>query len=377
MTSRIREEHRDFTQLGGLVHVRITIKEVIHGYLQENLRTPATLLVCVVYVSKLRNTTRSVESVRLDCHFAGHDRSEAPVVLDFAPRQVSLVHNRQADPIATGIETGARTVQILERAGVSFELGTGDRPNTRAIAAISGSSEPHRVSWNLKLNTSAETLVPPIFRVAVLLRRSGDETFQCTFSIKSKTATAALSRFRELFHLSSPQNDPVIFDPSSHPSGRQNNLLEVDLNQAIDFQNDLDEPLGPDSKPSEEHPIRTAEGATSEETLPPTSEYSVPPAEGITLEQIPVAATELPTPEKLADWLKLSMYFQGIAAESLSTDAAARPGTDMPPHIWVINQLDDDITVVVSKWSDSGNLPADTTTDTSGTVEDVRFSETV
>lgn len=67
--------------------------------------------------------------------------------------------------------------------------------------------------------------------------------------------------------------------------------------------------------------------------------------------QQPLTAAELPLPEETKEWKGLTSYLQERAAASKRLlDAGIRIMKGIPPYVWVINEHDESITVVVSKY---------------------------
>ncbi|OAL33202.1 hypothetical protein AYO20_07519 [Fonsecaea nubica] len=364
MTSTLIVDDRDVDDRAS-VRVRIHQREARHGYLEDH-DTLATLLVYEVAVSSQQSITEAIKRIDLECHIANYDGSEAPIIWDVAPHGMNLVHGEQTDV----------TAGTIGGTGPSVRWEAGEAPNTQRFAIIYGSSRQGLASWVLDVNKFSEptSVVFPSFRIAVLLRRSSNKKFQCTFRIDIAKRLGG-------FFVSSSPKDVFVYDPSLHPSSSPNTLRIEDLRKSIDFQNDpdkpfvRDEPFDPDTGKAVEP---TAEGSTSIPTITLTSGYQLPAEGEIAPQQGLIKATELPRPEKSVEWAKLSSYFQGTAAaESPSTDVAPRREADTPPHIWVINRHFDEITVVVSKGGGFKTLPDETTTPTYSLVGEVTFSETL
>lgn len=70
-----------------------------------------------------------------------------------------------------------------------------------------------------------------------------------------------------------------------------------------------------------------------------------------------VVAPNLPTPETVEEWRSLSRYLGGTSVEAKSgIGHFTRFVTRVPPYVWVINQHNEDITVVVKKFSPNRQL---------------------
>lgn len=68
------------------------------------------------------------------------------------------------------------------------------------------------------------------------------------------------------------------------------------------------------------------------------------------LDQQAIPALNLPTPEATEEWGSISRYLAGAAAEAKSGFGQfVRFVKRTPPYIWVINQHDEDITVMVNR----------------------------
>jgi hypothetical protein len=74
-------------------------------------------------------------------------------------------------------------------------------------------------------------------------------------------------------------------------------------------------------------------------------------------DQQAIRARDLPNPETTEEWGSLSRYLEGTAAEAKSgIGRFIRFVRRIPPYVWVINQHDEDITVMVKKYSPNRQL---------------------
>jgi hypothetical protein len=343
---------------------RVVSKDVIHGYLHER-SGPATLLIYEVVFNLGTNIGR-IESVHVDCLYAGYGGSKGPEVLKVAPGAMSLVPATQAETIIAGGETKAGSAQIQDVPSGRFKWEKGVSQKTATIrGSVRSELENQVASWTLEVNPvnpSAETDMPTGFRAVVLLKRSGNDKFQCTWRINAKTSGLKVSgswlksSFAEpLLWRSSSRYDPIIYDPSL-PSTIMLDIQETENLELIDLLKFCYYPLDPPSKSPGKDPI--------------------PAAKETKLEQTPITASELLTPEKTGDWESMSSYLHGPAAGVPESSDPVQAVKAMPPHIWVINQHAEDITIVVSKYR-RGHRLSGATPDTSDTGGDVKFSNTV
>lgn len=90
------------------------------------------------------------------------------------------------------------------------------------VARIVGRNEGGRnqARWDLVENPSAADGIPSLLRVAVLVKREGDEDFTATVGVKSKVdwKQSVVSKFQDLVG-ATPKDDPVIFRPGLEPVG--------------------------------------------------------------------------------------------------------------------------------------------------------------
>ena len=84
-------------------------------------------------------------------------------------------------------------------------------------------------SWTLEENTTKETGIPVAMRVGILLKRSTDDDFYCTVSLRTKADVK--TRMKELLG-GREADDPIIFNPAAPPT---NKLKEYDIDNLGSF----------------------------------------------------------------------------------------------------------------------------------------------
>ncbi|KAG6356899.1 hypothetical protein INS49_014774 [Diaporthe citri] len=228
-------QRSNITERKGVIDIRCTGADVIHGYLQ-NGKAPATLLVYEFQFDP-RKISRRITTVDMEFRF-GSEFGKEPEVLKVSPKgRMTLVPTTQTETTTVGGDTKAGGNVFGAEFGSSWKWEKVISRESRDATTIVGSMDiqgrnygpSNAVSWTIMENASEGTGVPAHVRTAVLLSRGDDEElFYSMFKIKAQVDL--VSKFTRLFG-STPRDDPILYDTTLPPT---NNLREYDLNSLGD-----------------------------------------------------------------------------------------------------------------------------------------------
>ncbi|KAI1114920.1 hypothetical protein F5Y14DRAFT_412443 [Nemania sp. NC0429] len=213
-------------------YVSCIAKAIIHGTLDTNTWTPATLLVYDFEFSPLRSGTR-IKEVVIIFQFSpkANGTKTGPKVISIQP---SGTHTMLETTESTSRKLRGEFTANFSNAGFNVGPTVGGEWNsstvrryaTAVIGATPADDWGHRYQarWSLFENESQHSGVPTLLRSAILLergRQEGDGEFICvpTIEVKVDFKTTVLT----LFSTNSP-DDPIEFSNEYEPF----NELEID-----------------------------------------------------------------------------------------------------------------------------------------------------
>jgi hypothetical protein len=210
----------------GLVDVRCTIKDIVHGSYSAGSDDPCSLIVVQFRFDRDGNSRR-IKEARIWLTFSAIEKGNPdPEVAKAFPDRTFTVEPKtqiESSTIAGGANIGFNVLGA-EVGGEFRREKTVDREATDATL-VRGSIDtvgrnfgrPNAVSWTLLENKTDKTGVPASMQCAILLRREDDSKFQAHFKMKivADTRTTVQSIFK-----SNPKDDPVLFDPDIRPTNK-------------------------------------------------------------------------------------------------------------------------------------------------------------
>ena len=217
----------------GAVDVRCSCLDIIHGLFDSDGTAFSTLLV-LEFRFDVRKRARRIASVDITLEFDSiQPDAPAPEVYSIAPvGRLSLVQTTQQEhkKKSAGIKLDVGAVLGLDVGG-SLQWEKGIDRDTMDATTVIGSidllgrnwGKPNCASWTLLENKTTKTGVPQSMRVALLLKRKDENSFQCMATIKAKADTR--SSLESLFG-AKPKDDPVLFDSTMKPT---NNLQQYEV----------------------------------------------------------------------------------------------------------------------------------------------------
>jgi hypothetical protein len=224
-------QRREILQRKDAFNIQCTAIDVIHGKLDSNSNSLATLIVLKFWFDK-RHLGRRIASADIRLEFSGMDpEGERPEVHAITPHdKATLVETttHQEDTVEGMLHGGV--------AGHGADVGgsyTWKRvisQDTSDATTISGSidleghlwGEPNCASWTLLENETRKSGVPSTIQLAVVLKRENLEPFQCTVGVRARADKKTALEW--LFGAKS-NDDPVLFNPEFPPT---NKLREYD-----------------------------------------------------------------------------------------------------------------------------------------------------
>ncbi|KAH6876600.1 hypothetical protein B0T10DRAFT_497783 [Thelonectria olida] len=233
------------TERRGIIEVRCKSREVIHGGLSPDSEDNATLLVYDLHLDTTKRSRR-ILSATLEFEFSSSvPGTPAPEVQAIAPTgRVAVLSSTQEESLTRGTEVKASAGQFVDLgASAKWEKTvnrtTSDQARVKGRIFSDDYGKGVGASWVLEENSSIKSGVPSFLRCAMLLNRKFDEeNFQCKVKIKAEAGWK--SEMGKLFG-STPQDDPVLFDPTLKPTNKLRkeydleNLGGLDLDDFVEI----------------------------------------------------------------------------------------------------------------------------------------------
>jgi hypothetical protein len=202
------QEHRNVTLECRVAHLQ---QATLHG-------EPAVLL-CFEFnfiVSGLSSSRRIVSAdidISFDCDAPAqaHVVKYAPALVEGPPTETMRERARTFKPNA-GLSTLPVGVQVGLEVGFSERLTYLDRQALRVQGSASSSdtrSELHRARWQVKENRTAKDGIPPILRVAALVRTKERAALLCSLRL------GVLSGRRRLLGVPWSSESPLVVEPTA------------------------------------------------------------------------------------------------------------------------------------------------------------------
>ncbi|KAK3304800.1 uncharacterized protein B0T15DRAFT_537651 [Chaetomium strumarium] len=226
-------QRKNWTERKGVVDIRATCLDVVHGVLGEQTPVFCTLLV-LEFCFDPRKQGRRILSAEIELRFSGSKAgggSDIEVAQISPVGRLSLVPSSQEETTTLETEVSAGSASSLPvDVGAGWKWSRSVSRTVNDAATIVGSidmlgrtwGKKNSASWTLMENRMTKSGVPSMMRAAVRLHRQTEEPFTCEFGIRAKADWQT-----SLTNLlgSTPPDDPVFFDPTL-PS--TNNLQEYD-----------------------------------------------------------------------------------------------------------------------------------------------------
>ncbi|KAL6859565.1 hypothetical protein J3F83DRAFT_763332 [Trichoderma novae-zelandiae] len=215
----------------GLLHVRCTVREIVHGQWSEEEDDEATLLV-LLFRFDPDDLGRRIKLARIKLAFSGMspDRPDPEVARLWPDETYSILPTTRTETVSfggtgslsVGADVGAERTKTVQRELQSMGIVRGSADTEGRNFGLHNSA-----SWTLMENPDTRSGVAAAMQCAVLVRRRAlEEPFAATVqvTVHADRPTAARESIRGVF--SQPRKvDPILFDPKRPPT---NNLRVYD-----------------------------------------------------------------------------------------------------------------------------------------------------
>jgi hypothetical protein len=202
------KEHRNVTLECRVVHLQ---QATLHG-------EPA-VLICFEFnfIAAGLASSRRIVSADIDISFdcdapaQAHVVNYAPALVEGPPTEVMRQRERSFTP-NVGVNTPPVPVQMGFEVGFSKRSTFLERQALRLQGSASSSdtrSELHRARWQVKENRATKAGIPPIFRVAALVRTKEWATLRCSLRLE------VLSGKRRLLGVPWSSESPLVVEPAA------------------------------------------------------------------------------------------------------------------------------------------------------------------
>jgi hypothetical protein len=232
----------------GLIEARCQSLEIVHGALSPDANEWATLLVYQINLDTTKRSRRIVSATVSFEFSSGTPAAKAPRIHEFSPsRRIALLVTTQGQTVTRGLEASVdSSAATIVGAGLSAKWAKSVSNTVTDEARVSGSTLSDDfgrnvgASWVLSENKSIKSGVPSQLRCAMLLARDDNGPFQCKVTINAEADWK--SKLTELFG-TTPNDDPVLFDPTIKPTNKLrktgynlDNLSEIDLEELSEIR---------------------------------------------------------------------------------------------------------------------------------------------
>ncbi|KID79733.1 uncharacterized protein G6M90_00g016590 [Metarhizium brunneum] len=230
--------------------IQVLLRTCIHGTMDIQTKQPASLII-VDYSIMITKEGARFSTVDTSFEFSEYltpaeqaeaagsfSRGTCPSVIAYAPFEEPVRFNYMASeeskktqlevklsPEVAGVKPGEVSFGQERESTYSrryFDQGLGGRNFDQNGCA-------YRVWWNLIQNKKDNAGVPPKFRVAILLQRTGTGKFQAKFGFAARGGFGyRLEELTNRWLRRTAVDDPIIFDPSADPIGSDLDGMKID-----------------------------------------------------------------------------------------------------------------------------------------------------
>ncbi|PTB65122.1 hypothetical protein BBK36DRAFT_1121510 [Trichoderma citrinoviride] len=223
-------ERTNIIERRGLLHVRCTVRDIVHGQWSEENDDEATLLV-LLFRFDADDLGRRIKLARIKLTFSGSspDHPDPEVARLWPDKTYSIFPTTRSETVCTGAR-GSLSVGAEVGAELSCERTKTVQRELQSVGIVRGSADTqgrnfglhNSASWTLMENPDTHSGVAAAMQCAVLVRRRVlEEPFAATvqITVHAGRPTAAREWIRGVF--SQPRKvDPILFDPKRPPTNR-------------------------------------------------------------------------------------------------------------------------------------------------------------
>ncbi|RDL42486.1 uncharacterized protein BP5553_02465 [Venustampulla echinocandica] len=235
------KQRENWVERKGLVDIRCTCLDVIHGLVSPSGTKFATLVVLKFRFSKRKNARR-IKEVNIKLEFQSTEKGvSGPEVAAIAPFEtMSLVQTteKEEEKKNASVQLGgaAPVGGLTASASLGWEktVSRDTSDETTVTGSVDLAKGVNRgkstcASWTLLENSTKHTGVPESMTTAILLKRDNEELFQCVIHIDAEVDFK--SSFERIFGGKGrvPKDDPVYFDPALDSTNLLREYKELEL----------------------------------------------------------------------------------------------------------------------------------------------------
>ncbi|KAK1241841.1 hypothetical protein MKX07_007664 [Trichoderma sp. CBMAI-0711] len=223
-------ERTNVIERRGLLHIRCTVREIVHGHWSDEEQDEATLLV-LLFRFDTDDLGRRIKHARIKLAFSGPSPThpEPEVVRLWPDETYNVFPTTRTEIVCNGI-TGSLSFGAEVGSRLSYNRAKTVKRELQSMGRVRGSADTrgrnyglhNSASWALMENPDIRSGIPAAMQCAVLVRRRAlEEQFNATIEVTvvADWLTATREWVRGVF--SQPRKiDPILFDPKRPPTNK-------------------------------------------------------------------------------------------------------------------------------------------------------------